>query len=269
MSLASSSRDSDVPGGAGERRWRLRRLRMQLRRAYGAVADAQQPPPLSSGLVGLDALLNSGGLPRARLTLVAGPGGTSLLHHIVAATTSVGSVLWIDAAGSLFPPALAAAGADLAEIAVVRPRDRRQLARAVALTLRAGGFDLVVVDQPAAEPAFVRRLAQLARAATPSLPGRAPALLILTTPTPWASQIADLVLQISQRAWLETPIETAGQRLTLSIPRQRGGATGSTTLIDLRAPLPLPPLQPVLPTSLAQRPGMVDQEPDQRWHGTG
>ena len=121
MLRAPSPTDPAPTALAADRQQRLHALRRQLRQAFGAAGEALPVGTLPTGLCELDTLLAGGGLPRARLTLLAGAGATSLAHQLAAAATQTGSVLWVDGPGHLYPPALAAAGAELAEVAIVRP----------------------------------------------------------------------------------------------------------------------------------------------------
>lgn len=244
MIEASAASDSEPEGTAAGRRRRLHLLQSQLRRAFGMAGAAVPTGGLPTGLAALDALLADGGLPRARLTLLSGAGATSLTHYLAAAVSQSSSLLWLDGAGDLFPAALAAAGADLAEIAIVRLATPQQLARAVAIALRSGGFDLVVVDRAALEPALAGRLSRLVRASREASGGRAPALLVQTQPLDWgAGSVADLLLHCRRQAWLEEPTQLVGQRLVIEVARQRGGLVGQSAQLDLPAPIPLPPLQ--------------------------
>lgn len=80
-----------------------------------------------------------GGADTAALTLCA--------RLIAGAQQAGGLAAWVGLpASSFFPPDFAAAGVDLAALAVVRAADARQLWRACDTLLRSGGFALVVAD---------------------------------------------------------------------------------------------------------------------------
>lgn len=81
----------------------------------------------------------SGGTATSGLTLCA--------RLVVEAQRAGGLVAWVSTSASIFyPPDLAAAGVDLAALAVVRVADGRKLWRACDTLLRSGGFALVVAD---------------------------------------------------------------------------------------------------------------------------
>src|SRR5213593_4315800 len=104
---------------------------------------------LSTGLAVLDEALG-GGLPRGRVSELAGPpstGRTGLACAIVAAATRAGeTIAWVDPADALEPEAAAAAGIALARLLWVRPRSVSDAFRAAEILLGAGGFGLVVLD---------------------------------------------------------------------------------------------------------------------------
>jgi hypothetical protein len=106
-------------------------------------------PRLPTGLAGLDEALG-GGLPRGRVTELAGPrsaGRTGLACAIAASATRAGeTIAWIDPEDTLDPEAAAAAGVVLPRTLWVRPRSGRDALRAMEILLGAGGFGLVVLD---------------------------------------------------------------------------------------------------------------------------
>ena len=93
------------------------------------------------------------GLPalRGRLAEVSARGASAALTaaiEVVAEAQGEGEpVAWITlAAGSFYPPDVAASGVDLAALVVVRVRDATTAARAAERVLRSGAFGLVVID---------------------------------------------------------------------------------------------------------------------------
>jgi hypothetical protein len=104
---------------------------------------------LSTGLAVLDHALG-GGLPRGRLTELAGPpstGRTGLACAIAAsATRACETIAWIDPEDALEPAAAAAADVALARVLWVRPRNVADAFRAAEIVVGAGGFGLVVLD---------------------------------------------------------------------------------------------------------------------------
>jgi hypothetical protein len=112
-------------------------------------AHGETVPRLPTGLPLLDDALG-GGLPRGRVTELAGPrstGRTGLACAIAAgATRAAEAIAWVDADDALDPDTADAAGVALARTLWVRPRNAADALRATDILLRAGGFGLVVLD---------------------------------------------------------------------------------------------------------------------------
>lgn len=112
--------------------------------ALDRSAQWQASSPVSLSAWTLDALAGrfvevGGGPALAGLTLCA--------RLMVEAQRSGGLVAWVGMDSSVFyPPDLAAAGVDLAALAVVRLDEGRKQWRVCDTLLRSGGFALVVVD---------------------------------------------------------------------------------------------------------------------------
>lgn len=125
---------------------------MSLAALRSQLALVVAPPPvaadlLPTGVAGLDAALG-GGLPRGRLTEIAGPlgsGTATLARRLVTGLVARGlGVAYVDAARTLDP-------ADWAHLAaghlrVVRPPDAARGAWCADVLLRSGAFVLVVLD---------------------------------------------------------------------------------------------------------------------------
>jgi len=122
---------------------------------------------LPTGLAVLDDALD-GGLPRGRVTELAGPpsaGRTGLACAIAASATRAGeTIAWVDAEDALEPASAAAADVALARVLWVRPRNVPDAFRAAEILLGAGGFGLVVLDVGSGrrEPILWPRLARAA-----------------------------------------------------------------------------------------------------------
>ena len=161
-----------------------------LERELAEVLAPARPgsPGIATGLAALDAALQ-GGLPRGRLTEIAGAPGagtTSLVRHLVASAVRAGlPVAFVDATRTLAPrdwafqgsagagaraDARVGTGAEAHDaLWVVRPADPAKGAWCADVLLRSGAFALVVVDgaPTLARPVAVRltRLAKEADAA--------------------------------------------------------------------------------------------------------
>ena len=143
---------------------------MSIAALRSQLAQVVAPPPvapdlLPTGVAGLDAALG-GGLPRGRLTEIAGPlgsGTATLARRLVTGLVARGlGVAYVDAARTLDP-------ADWAHLAaghlrVVRPPEAARGAWCADVLLRSGAFVLVVLDgAPALTRQQALRLIGLAR----------------------------------------------------------------------------------------------------------
>jgi hypothetical protein len=123
-------------------------LREQIRLLEGGPAVCRRRVPC--GVQTLDALV--GGLPKPGILELHGPlgaGRTRLAASILAAVMGPhGLGVWVDPARSLYPPALAQYGVDLARLLVVcPPADGLQQEHwATEQLLRSGCFPVVVVS---------------------------------------------------------------------------------------------------------------------------
>jgi recombination protein RecA len=108
-------------------------------------------PALASGWPELDAALPDNGFPRGVVELAAPRalgGGTSIALALVRAAGARDArawCAWVDPEGTLYAPAVAAAGVELGRLLVVRPpaADAGRIAVKVA---EAHAFDVIVVD---------------------------------------------------------------------------------------------------------------------------
>jgi hypothetical protein len=151
----------------------LKLLREQL--AAVVAGTPSSTPGLPTGVMGLDAALPGGGLPRGRITELLAPAGlgkTTLARSIAASTLLAGhAVAWIDATRTLDPRDFIdvdAAGRDA--LWIVRPGDPARAAWCADLLLRTGAFALVVLDgAPVLARTIAVRLSQLTRDADAAL----------------------------------------------------------------------------------------------------
>ena len=168
------------------------------------------PPPatpaLPTGVAALDAVLLGGGLPRGRLTEIAGPTGsgkTTLVRAIVESTVAAhGWVAYVDAQCTLDARDWVHLG-DEEGVWIIRPNDGSRAPWCADVLLRSGAFALVVLDgAPTLTKSAAVRLTRLARESNA-------ALVLLGDRTGGASQLGGAV-----RLLLERP--TPGNRRTRS-----------------------------------------------------
>lgn len=136
-------------------------LRVESLRAL-LPAPLPTAPGLPTGLDALDRALASGGLPRGRLTEIAGTTGKlTLLRPIVEAAAQRGEwVAYIDASRTLAPRDWVG----IPYLTVVRPPHPSQAAWCADVLLRSAAFALVVLDSaPTISRAIAVRLMGLAR----------------------------------------------------------------------------------------------------------
>lgn len=188
---------------------------------------------LPTGLALLDHALG-GGLPRGRVTELAGPpstGRTGLACAIAASATGAGeTIAWVDAEDALDPEGAAAAGIVLALTLWVRPRSVADALHAAEILLGAGGFGLVVLDVGAGR--FRGALwPRLARAAE-----RTRSTLLVVAPRRAAGTFAALGLELTARRarWSGGPgrltlLEGIDARVTVA--RSRVGRPGQTLVL--------------------------------------
>ncbi|HEX5972670.1 MAG TPA: ATPase domain-containing protein [Gemmatimonadaceae bacterium] len=158
------------------------------------------PPPVApaipTGIAALDAVLPGGGLPRGRLTELAGPAGsgkTTIARAIVEATVADrGWVAYVDAQRTLDPRDWAHLG-DAEGVWMIRPHDATRAAWCADVLLRSGAFALVVLDgAPALTRSNAVRLTRLARDADG-------ALLVLGDRAGAATQLGGAVRLVVER----------------------------------------------------------------------
>jgi hypothetical protein len=197
---------------------------------------------LPTGLASLDAL-SGGGLPRGRLTEIAGPrsaGRTALACTVAAAATRAGEVVaWVDPADALCPEAAAAAGLDLARTLWARPPGLLDALRAAEWVAGAGGFGLVVLDLAGEAPRGTRadvdtaRWLRLVRAAERTRT----TLLVVAGAAPRAGSAAalGLALDAPRARWSGGPgrlVLLDGVRVQVTVARSRLGGVGRRTLVE-------------------------------------
>jgi len=190
----------------------------------GALSCAAAAIP--SGFDALDRELPGGGWPAGALTEILGErqgvGELQLVLPAVAALSWAGKrIVWLAPPHLPYAPALAAAGVDLARLAVVRARGRRDALWAAEQVLRAASCYALLAWFPNARYEELRRLAVAAEA------GRA-----------WVALFRPLqAAQTSSPAALRIAFQPDGDALSIRILKRRGAPAA--------APLRLPVKRPV------------------------
>src|SRR4030081_2841343 len=109
---------------------------------------------ISSGSLGLDIALGTGGLPRGRVIEIYGPessGKTTLaLHAVASAQKAGGTCAFIDAEHALDPGYARKLGVDIDELLISQPDTGEQGLEITDTLVRSGGVDIVVIDSVAA-----------------------------------------------------------------------------------------------------------------------
>src|SRR5487761_2484588 len=143
---------------------------VQIEKQFGKgsimkMGDAQIQNDLqvvSTGSLGLDIALGTGGLPRGRVVEVYGPessGKTTLCLHVVAEVQKAGGVAaYIDAENALDPVYAGKLGVNVGDMLISQPDTGEQGLEIADMLVRSGGADTARRDRgrdgrPAARPA--------------------------------------------------------------------------------------------------------------------
>jgi RecA/RadA recombinase len=145
-------------------------LRAALRAKHRSASDAAFVPAgeclIQTGFPSLDAAL-AGGFPRGIIATLEGPptsGRAALAARLLATATTEGLAALVqgDETGTLYPPALDAAGVTLDRLLVVPAVEAAAVARAADILLRSASFGIVAIPAVMLRPAAWTRLAGLA-----------------------------------------------------------------------------------------------------------
>jgi hypothetical protein len=194
-------------------------------------------PSVSTGYEALNQALPGGGWPSGALTEIlvdqAGMGELQLLLPALARLTSAAQrMVWLAPPHLPYAPALAAAGVDLAHLAVVRAPGRRDALWAAEQVLRAGCCHALLGWFRRADYEELRRLAVAAEAS--------PAWVALFRPRAVALEPSPACLRLA--------LEPDGEALSVRILKRRGAPAAAPLLLPVkrpvhalvRDPLPLP-----------------------------
>jgi len=199
---------------------------LQQQRVWRGAAPARLVPALPTGFPVLDAELPGGGWPTGALTEILcnhqAIGELALLLPALAALTRAGRrVVWLSPPHLPYAPALAAAGIDLTQLAVIRAPGRRDALWAAEQVLRAASCHALLAWLPRARYAELRRLAVAAEA------GRA--FVALWRPTE--------ALHESTPACLRLALEPAAGALAVRLLKRRGAPLAAPLLVQVKRPV--------------------------------
>lgn len=109
---------------------------------------------ISTGSIGLDVALGTGGVPRGRIIEIFGPessGKTTVSLHMIAETQkSGGTAAFIDAEHALDPVYAKNLGVDTENLIVSQPDTGEQALEITEALVRSGAVDIIVIDSVAA-----------------------------------------------------------------------------------------------------------------------
>jgi len=133
----------------------------QIERQFGKGAmmrlgdsPREKIPSISTGSLGLDIALGTGGLPRGRIVEIYGPessGKTTLTLQVAAECQKAGGTCaFIDAEHALDPEYAANLGVNIDDLLVSQPDTGEQALEICDMVVRSGAVDVVIVDSVAA-----------------------------------------------------------------------------------------------------------------------
>jgi hypothetical protein len=194
-----------------------------------------------TGFRAIDGLI--GGLPsHGTVSLVGDPssGTTTLALRSMAEAQAAGSIgAWLDLPGRFDPLEAAARGVDLRWLVVVRPRSPGDGLRIAGSLVASRSVDLLVLDLPPRLPSgqagLLRQLAAHARRVGARVLALGSGGLEPSVRDALA-EASHLRLALAHQAWLHVGREVVGQRVTVTVEKDRGGAPGRAVDIEIRYP---------------------------------
>ncbi|HEX6317305.1 MAG TPA: translesion DNA synthesis-associated protein ImuA [Burkholderiales bacterium] len=190
----------------------------------GALACAV--PAIPSGFGELDRELPGGGWPVGSLSeILGGQEGIGELQLVLPALARLSwagkRAIWLAPPHLPYAPALAAAGVDLAQLAVVRAPGRRDALWAAEQALRSGSCHALLAWLPSARYEELRRLAVAAEAGHT-----------------WVALFRPLqAAQSASPAALRLFLEPAGDALSVHILKRRGAPAAAPLRLPLKRPV--------------------------------
>jgi hypothetical protein len=206
-----------------------------------AQAAAPAQPIVRTGFGAIDGLI--GGLPgQGTVSLVGDPssGATTLALRAMAEAQASGAIgAWLDLPGRFDPLEAASRGVDLRWLVVVRPLVASDGLRIAGSLLGSRSVDVLVLDLPprssSAQAGVLRQLAAHARRVGARViaigsDGLAPGLRDAL------AEASHVRLALEHRDWLRVGREVVGQRVTVTVEKDRGGAPGRAVDIEIVYP---------------------------------
>jgi hypothetical protein len=206
-----------------------------------ALPSAPQPLPapftlsevVPTGFAQLDAILGTGGIPRASGLALTGDlssGRTTLALRLVAEAQAAGSIVaYVDLDRAFDPIEAVARGVRLEWLVVVAPASLEEGLALAGSLLQGRAVDLLLLDLPARlrrSARFTDRLARLAAFARRS----GALLVVLEPPGPpqdgWLGSTVGIRLALRRRAWIRLGRDVVGQRTEVEVARSRFGPPG-------------------------------------------
>jgi len=192
----------------------------------GGALARPAAPAVPTGFAALDRELPGGGWPGGALTEVLGlregVGELQLVLPALAALSRTGRrIVWLAPPHLPYAPALAAAGIELGQLAVVRAPGRRDALWAAEQVLRAGSCDALLAWFRDLRYAELRRLAVAAEASR--------AFCALFRPPQAAREPSPACLRIA--------LEPLNGRLAVRILKRRGALAAAPVLIPIKRPV--------------------------------
>ena len=210
---------------------------LQQQSVWRGAAFSRSAAVVATGYAALDRELPGGGWPSGALTEILGErkgvGELQVLLPALAALSTAGKrVVWLAPPHLPYAPALAAAGVDLTNLAVVRAPGRRDALWAAEQVLRAGSCRALLAWVQHASYRELQRLASAAEAGG--------VFVALFRPREAEREPSPACLRIA--------LEPAAEELALRILKRRGPPAGAPLRVPLkrpahalgRAPFPVP-----------------------------
>ena len=185
-------------------------LNAAITTTLGFRAEPRTRETLPTGLPSLDSLIE--GFPRGAISEILGPdssGRTTLIHWLLAATTSKFEICaYVDTDDSFDPVTAAAAGVSLSQLVWIRcGHNAGHALKAADYLLHAGGFGVIILDLCHVPPSIANRIPisywyRFRRAIE-----NTPTVLALVEKESMAKSCASLMLEMKSKknAWRGAP----------------------------------------------------------------